>query len=60
VTPESLNSVSAVFEAHDVPCAAIGTVGGGALSVTVRDSQLKLSLETVERSLNMLNESMMA
>jgi phosphoribosylformylglycinamidine synthase len=60
VTPGSLNSVSAVFEDHDVPCAAIGTVGGGALSVTVGDSQLKLSLEAVERSLNMLNESMMA
>ena len=59
VTPGSLNSVSAVFEAHDVPCAAIGTVGGGALSVTVDDSQLKLSLETIERSLNMLNESML-
>jgi phosphoribosylformylglycinamidine synthase len=60
VTPGSLNSVSAVLEAHDVTYAAIGTIGGGALSITVGDSQLTLSLEIIERSLNTLNESMIA
>jgi len=60
VTPESLNFVSAVLEAHDVPYAAIGTVGGGALSITVGDSQLTLSLEIIARSLNTLNECMIA
>ena len=60
VIPGSLNSVSAVLEAHDVPHATIGTVGGGALSITVGDSQLTLSLEIIERSLNTLNESMIA
>jgi phosphoribosylformylglycinamidine synthase len=60
MTPGSLNSVSAVLKAHDVPYAAIGTVGGGALSIRVSDSQLTLSLEIIERSLNTLNESMIA
>jgi phosphoribosylformylglycinamidine synthase len=60
VTPRSFNSVSAALEARDVPYAAIGTVGGGGLSITVGDSQLTLSLEIIERSLNTLNESMIA
>ncbi|MGZ4851869.1 MAG: AIR synthase-related protein, partial [Halobacteriota archaeon] len=60
VTPRLLNSISAVLDAHDVPYAAIGTVGGGSLSVTVGDSQLTLSLETIERSHNTLNEIMIA
>jgi phosphoribosylformylglycinamidine synthase len=60
VTPKSLDSVSAALEAHDVAFAAIGTVGGGALSITVGDSQLTLSLEAIERSLTTLSESMIA
>jgi phosphoribosylformylglycinamidine synthase len=60
MAPGSLNSVSAILKAHDVPYAAIGTVGGGALSIRVSDSQLTLSLEIIERSLNTLNESMIA
>ncbi|MGZ4869288.1 MAG: AIR synthase-related protein, partial [Halobacteriota archaeon] len=60
VTPGLLNSISAVLEAHGIPYAAIGTAGGGSLSITVGDSQLTLSLETIERSLNTLNEIMIA
>ena len=60
VTPGSLDSVSAALETHDVAYATIGIVGGGALSITVGDNQLTLSLETIERSLTTLSESMIA
>jgi hypothetical protein len=60
VSPRDLDLVLAVLKAHDVPSAPIGTVGGGELSITVGDSQLRLSLETIERSLSALNESMVA
>ena len=60
VTPGRLNSVSAALETYDVAYAAIGTVGGGVLSITVGDIQLTLSLETIERSLATLSESMIA
>jgi phosphoribosylformylglycinamidine synthase len=58
VSSGRFDSVSAALKAHGVAHATIGTVGGGALSITVGDSQLTLSLETIERSLSTLSESM--
>jgi phosphoribosylformylglycinamidine synthase subunit PurL len=60
VDPSELNSILTVLDARDVPCAAIGTVGGEALSIVVGDSVLTLLLETIKRSLNILNDSMIA
>lgn len=60
VDPSELNSILTVLDARDVPCAAIGTVGGEALSIVVGDSVLTLPLETIKRSLNILNDSMIA
>jgi phosphoribosylformylglycinamidine synthase len=60
VAPRDLDSVSAALDTRDVTYAVIGTVGGGVLSIRVGDTQLTLSLETIERSLTTLSESMIA
>jgi phosphoribosylformylglycinamidine synthase len=60
VDHRELNSILAVLDARDVPSASIGTVGGEALSIVVSDSALTLPLETIKRSLNILNDSMIA
>jgi phosphoribosylformylglycinamidine synthase len=60
VDPRELNSILTVLGARDVPFASIGTVGGEALSIVVGDSELTLPLETIKRSLNILNNSMIA
>lgn len=58
VDRRELDSILTLLGARDVPFAFIGTVGGKALSIVVGNSALTLPLETIKRSLSILNESM--
>ena len=60
VDRKELNSILTVLDAQNVPFASIGTVGGKALSILIGDSALMLPLETIKRSLNILNDRMIA
>ncbi len=60
VDRRELDSILTLLDARDVPFAFIGTVGGEALSIVVGNSTITLPLETIKRSLNILNESMIA
>ena len=60
VASYDLNSTLAFLQERSVSATAIGTVGGETLSITIGEKKLVLSLESIKRNLDALNEIMLA
>jgi phosphoribosylformylglycinamidine synthase len=58
VNSKDLPSILTLLKSRDVPFALIGTVDKENLSIVIGDNSITLPLESIKRSLDILNESM--